>query len=303
MARAKRLSDAPSSDSWGKSPFQDDSGQTPRPLQTVQSKFLDAVKKYAEQRYVELVVDLETPTSGYGYIQKKDAFSTLYSFHFEFNSAAAVFHLGTDKVNAATPEQRREVSFTTGVDLDGVLKEIRVAIEVASKSMSRWLASLSGAESMTQEPTPRVSSLDSIKTPSASPSPAVLTARGNAAKVWGQDEKGTQAKPLAAQQRASPWPRRLAIIAVVTVVLLLFLPLFSANGCPTNCGIVNCGVPPTCQKYGSYYTSISSHYFGIGAEYFPPSQGWASHQFLGSGQDVSGDRVYGFAIGSYYFVA
>ena len=40
-------------------------------IRTIQSKFLDKVKVSAEERYLELLVDLKRPNAGYGYIQKE----------------------------------------------------------------------------------------------------------------------------------------------------------------------------------------------------------------------------------------
>jgi hypothetical protein len=291
------MSDSRAPDRWPKGPFAEDKDQTSRPLQTVEAKFLDAVRSYAEERYLELVVDLETPSSGYGYIQKKEGFSNLYSFHFEFSSASATFYLGTEKVATAAPEQRRKIEFSGAAQLEDVLTEIRAGIDSASKVVFPGLTALSA-----QRDVPAPAALGALQTP-ATRTRDVTTDHRDAAMVWGQDEKGTRAEMRDGQRRGSPWPRRGVIVAILVVGVLLFVPLFGAQGCPTNCGTVDCGGQATCPASGSYNVSVTNHYFGVGGEYFPPGKGWTLHEFFGVTSNVDGSKSYGFAFWHYYFAS
>jgi len=256
------------------------------------------VKTSAEEKYLELLVDLETPNAGYGYIQKKESFSNLYSFHFEFSSESATFYLGTEKAAKASLDQRRDVQFSGGAQLEDVLTEIRAGIDSASKVVFPGLGALSALRDA-----PEVATLSSLQTPAvpAAPARSSTTYRRDAAVVWGQDEKGTRAEMRDGQCKGSPWPRRGVILAILVVGALLFVPMFGAQGCPTNCGMVNCGSRATCATSGTYNVSVTNHYFGVGGEYFPPGKGLTLHEFFGVTRDVNGNESYGFAFWQYYF--
>jgi hypothetical protein len=297
-----RSSDAHPSDVWGKDPSADQADQTPRPLQTVQSKFLEAVKKYAEQKYLELVVDLQSPNSGYGYVQKKDEFSNLYSFHFEFKSASAVFYLATDKRDAGEPAQRREAEFKNGADMDLVLTELRAGIDKASRTVYPGLGALSGVTSVQPDsgtsPTP-LTSLSGTKPPIGTAAP---TARDDAARVWGQDKAGTTSDITSSYKRGSRIPTIIATVVVLSLLFLFFVPVLQTSGTVNDCPPNLAACPASDIFPGSYYASVAYHYFGVGAEYFPGSDGWLVHAFFGVGTGVHNGTVYGFAYARYYFI-
>lgn len=284
------MGETPPADKWGTpSP---DPDQSFKPLQTVQSKFLDAVQKYAEGRYLELVVVHETPYSGYGYIQKKNGFSNLYSFHFDFGSESATFYLGTEKLATALPEQKRVVDFS-GDQVEAVLAEIKQKIDGASRGIFPELGALAS------KPAPQPGApLNSLK--AATPAPDPKATKESAAKVWGQDDQSTKSDLKSTYRRGSKLPGIIAIVAIIVIVFLVFVPIIQTNGevgtCPSNSA--------SCANLypASYYASVTKSYTPLGGEYFPANQGWNTHAFVVTGISVNGGRVYGFAVWQYYFV-
>jgi len=109
---------------------------------TARSKFLEVVKGDAEAHHLELVVDLDGPNSGHGYIQKRDHFSNLYAFHFEFGDASAVFYLGTESTKELSIEKRKEVEYSDGKGMELILQEIRNKIEAGAGEAFPFLSSL-----------------------------------------------------------------------------------------------------------------------------------------------------------------
>ena len=288
------MTDGGAADKWG-APAPDEKEPGDKPLQTVRSKFLDAVKRYVEKRYLELVVEYETPTSGYAYIQKKEGFSNLYSFHFDFSSESATFYLGTEKVAASAPEQRRDVSFSGGAQLESVLEEIRRRIDEAAKEGYPELTALSNE-------TPVPSDLSSLRSGQReAPAAPGVTLHDAAATVWGQDENGTRSDLRTTYRRGSRLPATAAAVVILAVLFLVFVPVLqysTGTVCPSNWPLQCSGGSPV-----TFYASVTSHYLGVGGEYFPPGQGLTVDQFFGLKTLVSGGVVYGFGFWRYYFAA
>jgi hypothetical protein len=264
-------------------PVHEDGEKPARSVQTIQSKFLEVLSDYASSRGLELVVDFEASNSGYGYIQKNESFSNLYAFHFEFSSEAATFLLDTEKASAAAPERKRDVEFSGGGQLEQVMDEIRKGVDAAAERMSPSFAPV-----FPRAPPTRVATNDT------------KADHMRVAGAW-RDEQQTS-REMSSETTPPPPSSRLPTIAVVLVILALVLffalPIFqTANAACTAGG----GCIGVAHGGSFYYSSASFHMMGVGGEYFPPGQGWHLHNFLGVGTSVTGGRVYGFAIGPYYF--
>jgi hypothetical protein len=246
---------------------------------TARSKFLEAVKAFAEANHLELVVEWEGPNTGYGCIQKADGFSNYYSFHFEFGGKFAVFYLGSDSVEAATPEQRRQVEYKDGGGMELVLQEIREKIGEATRGAFPQLKALSSTRAEPPDLSANVPKVSQSKTD---------------AIVWGQDMRTLDAD----RYRHRKPPRRghmAAIVAVILLVLVLFAlaPVLGANR-----GITECH-DASCQTSTAYYQSASFRMFGVGGVYVPRSNGTGLFS-SGTLQATNGTRDSGLSLDQFY---
>jgi hypothetical protein len=222
------------------------------------TKFLESVKAAADARHLEFVVDSDGPNTGYGYIQKRDSFSNFFAFHFEFGNKLAVFYLGTDSIEAATPEQRRQVEYRDGAGMEQVLQEIRNNINAAAGDAFPQLTALSD-DRATLPPSPLAGAA------TAKPAPA-KAAQTEAAVVWGQDMRTLNANryPKKKVYRKS-YVGEIASVALILLVIFTLAPVLHADNAITSCQAGTCGT------YPAYYQSISFRFLGIGGVYVPQS--------------------------------
>ena len=260
------MSDGSSTDKWGTEPLSSsgDIGQS-GPLQTIQSKFLESIKSYAEGKHLQLVVHSEAPGMGYGYIQRRDRFSNLYAFRFFFAETSASFELGVG-ATINQPEEVR-VQYNDGEAMDRVLAELRTSIDNAAKIAFPELGAL--ARPAPEAPVP-VEEVDQYLRPRNTGLPqrrpsGVIDAE--TASVWGQNRKNTgqqQVDPDLIKRRYKSHKVRNVGIIVLVLAILLFVPVLTATSSATG---------------QTYKVSVTSHFFGIGGEYDPP--GWSPHFFVG----------------------
>lgn len=271
-------------------------------VRTIQSKFLDKVKASAEEKYLELLVDLRRPNAGYGYIQKRDGFTNLYVFRFEFNSAYASFYLSSDSHGRLEERRTVELGEGEGKEMDAILAAIQNGIDDAAKRVLPSLGALERTDpGRTQSPTidapglgPNGEEVSWATLRSADP-----TGRKAASRVWTQgqdaDSQRIQREPL---RRSARWRRKSVVLVVATVVVLvlLFVPVVATQSAPPSCVSPSCAVTnPT------HYVSVTSHYMGLGGVYLPPGEGWTQHSFFGSQEMGGGTVVSGFGVSYYYF--
>jgi hypothetical protein len=271
-------------------------------LQSVQSKFLNAVLTAANGKGLGFVVQLSAPNKGSGFIQRTDGFSNLYSFQFEFGEDSAVLVLGAQGTGGTDGEDRRlAVPYSDGARMDAALDEIRTAIDGAAREVYPELKAL---RPKTEEAeTEGSTGLNSLRRPVASAQAQQIPANQEAYRVWtsGVEKRTRDPAGLVPQHH---WLRN--GLAVLLVVFLLFLlPVLSTSGSSGPCtasGQASAGCPaPT----NSYRASITGQYLGFGAEYGPP--GLSPGPVAGSVLFVnatSGNSTSGYALGdwSYYIV-
>ncbi|MDA4113969.1 MAG: hypothetical protein OK474_07980 [Thaumarchaeota archaeon] len=270
-------------------------------VRTIQSKFLDKVKVSAEERYLELLVDLKRPNAGYGYIQKRDGFSNLYVFRFEFNSTYASFYLGSGS-NGSLHEERRTVELAKGegAEMGAVLAAIQNGIDEAAKRVIPSLGALERTDARRmKDPVIGGPGLgpNGEETSWATIRHADPTGRKAASRVWTQgQEAGARRMDREQQRSSSSGPgRALILVAVAIVLFLLFAPIVATQSAPPDC------VGTSCPAHPTHYASATSLFLGVGGVYLPPGEGWTPHSFIGS-QDVGGGTVVeGFGVSYYYF--
>jgi hypothetical protein len=270
-------------------------------VRTIQSKFLDRVKASAEEKYLELLVDLRRPNAGYGYIQKRDGFTNLYVFRFEFNSTYASFYLSSDSHGRLEERRTVELGEGEGREMDAVLAAIQNGIDDAAKRVLPSLGALERTDpGRTQSPTVDAPGLgpNGEEVSWATIRNADPTGRKAASRVWtqGQDEAShrVQREPI---RGTAPWRRKsvIVIVAAVVILVLLFVPIMATQSAPPSC------VSSTCAANPTHYVSVTGHYLGLGGVYLPPGEGWTQHSFLGSEEMGDGTVVSGFGVSYYYF--
>jgi hypothetical protein len=269
-------------------------------IRTIQSKFLVKVKVSAEERYLELLVDLKRPNAGYGYIQKSDGFSNLYVFRFEFNSTYASFYLGSDSSGRLRERRTVELGEGEGSEMDDILAAIQNGIDEAAKRVLPSLGALERTDATRKQG-------QAVNAPGLGPDGeeatwatirrADPTGRKAASRVWTQgQEVGVQRTDREQVRSGSSGRGKALVLIVVTVVLfLLFAPVVATQSAPPDC------IGTSCPAHPTHYVSATSRFLGIGGVYLPPGEGWTPHSFVGS-QDMGGGTVVeGFGVSYYYF--
>jgi hypothetical protein len=269
-------------------------------IRTIQSKFLGKVKESAEERYLELLVDLRRPNAGYGYIQRREGFTNLYVFQFEFNNTYASFYLGSGSGDPLKERRTVELVEGEGAEMEAILASIQNGIDEAARRVIPSLGALERTDgARTQSP--------AIDAPGLGPNGEEVswatirhadpTGRKAASRVWTQgQEVGARRTDMEQPRSSSPGRGRALVLIVVAVVLfLLFAPVVATQSAPPDC------IGTSCPAHPSHYVSATSHFLGIGGVYLPPGEGWTPHSFVGS-QDVGGGAVVdGFGVSYYYF--
>lgn len=273
-----------------------------KPHATLQSKFLDSVRRTAEAEYLQLVIHYESPSEGYAYIQQKDSFVNLYAFHFAFRKASAEIYPDTDNVAAAPAERRRTVELSNGAKLEAVLNEILAGVSEASKTVHTQLKAFSEGSRLSALDKPRPGTGSSSTASGANNQFAGLIGRSttsdrrDSAKVWVQDEAGVHAKEdVSVFRQESHRVRNGAIVLVVVFLCILFMPVM-----PVHSSLANCH-GQACTRNPTYYASLANGYLGIGGVYLPSGQGWSQITFLGRVSFPTGGTAYGFGFWYYRF--
>jgi hypothetical protein len=264
----------------------------------VQSKFLESVKRAAERNLLELVVELDDPKKGFGYVQQADSLSNLYTFHFEFKSTAAVFHLGVDTLSAFTADNLREVEFSEAGELDRVLDEIKTGIdESADRIFPQFRALRNPPTRATASPPSTDKSFGGRPQADwAQPRRRPLTASRASEDFWASDEQTEKKTTAPANPPRSGRRKGIAMIALIAIVIVvLFVPLVGAPAGGSGCNFSRCqtGAP-------SLSVSPTHYFFGFGGVYLNRGIGTGLDLFVGSRALGDGTMAYGLWIGNGY---
>ena len=267
-------------------------------MQSVQSKFLNAILTTANGKGLGFVVQLSAPNRGSGLIQKTDGFSNLYSFQSEFGRPRRPWSSGSrapEEGGTDAAGRRLEVPYSDGPRMDAALDEIKAAIDEAARGVFPEPRAL---RPKTEEANPKGSTgLNSLRRSVATREAAQIPANQDAYRVWtsGVEKRTRDPTGLGPQHHRL----RNGLLIFLVVFLLFLLPILSTSGASGPCIAAReaggCPAPTD-----SFSASITGHYLGIGADYAPPglSPGYVA------GSVVFTNAGSGYALGdwSYYVV-